>query len=487
MPDDSGKQNAITMISQLMTKMPQLIRDDKKYQIEKNKFKDNEEALNMYYSQFQNIYGELGLDTSTIQKPQTEQDSDEYLTQSMSTFLATAKSQNIDETDIMKSAQKIAGGAADPTVMGMQEHATQKQATMDKVFGVDPGVTQRGGGILSPTGHDPATGEGGFVPTGRYQPQEQDTLSIMLNQPSPYEMEEQAMQTINPITGEQEQPLEKGKVSERINPLSSISNELNKSLMLLPRAQRSIVYQKMFNDKEKFYETQALAEVNKYLEVKRKNKELMEKEGRTERSTERTRVATAGTAEKVRKATAGTAEEVKFRSDAIAASKEGRLMFGGEKVEYYDRSLPWEEYQILNKPYEPGYKYLRRGGGAGADSKLLSQFMTNRQRLHAELAKLDKLLADPEALLTAEEFSEYGGDITKAQERQDKIIDEMSTLDYDINQLRGKAGLKDKPEEKKGSPKMSAEDEQAYNWAQANPDDPRAQQILDKLKNTYDF
>lgn len=151
---NTGKQDAIKMFGNLIQNLPGLIRDNRDYQIKKQKFADNDTANKTAFQQLQAMAGELGLDSNIISPPKTDQASDDYVAKGIATLSTAAMNSGKTQEDIVGAATKLSGGGAVPGVQQAQNvltqtqeaAATEQQAQGPLLRGLTPGAAPQPSG-----------------------------------------------------------------------------------------------------------------------------------------------------------------------------------------------------------------------------------------------------------------------------------------------------------------------------------------------------
>jgi hypothetical protein len=84
-----------------------------------------------------------------------------------------------------------------------------------------------------------------------------------------------------------------------------------------------------------------------------------------------------------------------------------------------------------------------------------------------------------------EEWDNFNEELKALKEVAAKLSNDAKVGNKDLKEKRNIRGSEDETPETPGGPdnQMSAEDRQAYQWAQANPNDPRSQKILQTLRS----
>jgi hypothetical protein len=98
-------------------------------------------------------------------------------------------------------------------------------------------------------------------------------------------------------------------------------------------------------------------------------------------------------------------------------------------------------------------------------------------KIETDLAKIRGQVGRYQKLLETKKSAETQKELDAALVNQGILEDEINRL----NRLRGGEVAEQQPQAKQPQKELSQQDQSALNWANANPDDPRAKRIKDKL------
>lgn len=124
---NQGKRDAIELFGNLIQNLPGMIRDNRDYQIKKQKFADNDTANKETHRQLIAVAEGLGLDGSIFNAPQTDQDHEDYLTRGMATIFTAAKRAGKTQDEVLNLASSLTGGGGVQQVTDAQNVLTQTQ------------------------------------------------------------------------------------------------------------------------------------------------------------------------------------------------------------------------------------------------------------------------------------------------------------------------------------------------------------------------
>lgn len=478
MPMNYGGTKQVAQIwGNIMSQIPQMIREDKKFQIEMQKVGDIEKVNDTAFTQLKAICSEVGIDPGIIPSPIQGQNPEEYITKGIQTFMNTAQNQDVDPKSVVDSLGKLSGGGAIEEVRGAQEHVSQKTSSMEAMLGGRKGRTA----IPGAEPEDPA----------QYRDiTEKDIMDTLSQDPSPYELppEEGGVGgTLNQLIAEKEQGGEQiPSVSQMIDP------ELRKDLQLLPRMKRRQALQKYFNPEEKYYEKDLLKDITDYVNGQTKLREAKEKAGLVhKRGLEKQKEQIEITAKEARETDKWEKYLGMLEGDIEVYDMQGNPVKGINLEEASKGN-----YLIGKKrPSESVSRgFYSRSGAAKEGSenvKLLKIYKDDSAKAMTSLQNIEKYLQDPKSAAGRMIAKEEGIKSTEdAQTRQEELRKVIGDNTYKAQQIEQRLQIEQQPgegEEEDPTAKMSPEDKQAYEWATANSSDARSAQILDKLRTKYGF
>lgn len=139
--DTSYIKDIGSSIGDLVKSIPDILKEDEKYQTQKQQYADMDEANNDAYGDLRQAAESFGLESDIIAPPAKRQDVDDYAKKSIASLLTAAKGAGVDGQTMVEKLSQLRGAGQVPGVDAAQQEVAQQQQQQQ---GVNARVEQFG-------------------------------------------------------------------------------------------------------------------------------------------------------------------------------------------------------------------------------------------------------------------------------------------------------------------------------------------------------